>query len=247
MRTYENPNQRVQDGPKNYLLSEKAEQEFSKRERWFANRIFLPYMKDNIQRFEYDDNLSYFMISVLWRVLLDQLKDEEISIDPKLNFLSDVQEEWREFLSDLRYPMNFNDLNIFLTSRIESHNSNGINVDLYMSRIIDATIVINDDYSTVAVYVKFLRFMIWSVVKGERTNCTDVKIKFSDSNLVLPQELKDNFFGGFIQNRISQVDDMEKPNSLQQEKIIAELKKNETDFWNTDAGKSMISDFRNQK
>jgi len=52
LRTYENPDVRVQDGPKEYLLGEQAEQEFSKRERWFANNIFFPYMKDNKQEFD---------------------------------------------------------------------------------------------------------------------------------------------------------------------------------------------------
>lgn len=44
-RALNNPNVRVQDGPKKYLLSTEAEQEFSKRERWFANNIFFSISK----------------------------------------------------------------------------------------------------------------------------------------------------------------------------------------------------------
>ena len=247
MRTYEEPNKRVQDGPKEYLLCEKAEQDFSRRERWFANNIFFPYLKKEKTTFEYDENFAYFMISVLWRVLIDQNKHPSVMTDEKLDFLKDVQNEWKLFLSNFQFPINFNDLNIFVTDRVESHNTEGVNVDLYFSRVIDATIITDNDYKTVAVYVKFLRFMIWSVVKGNPNDCKDVKIKFSKGVLKLPQELKDTFFGGFVQNRIREIDSRPKATEDQQLKIAKEIKKNEKEFWESDAGKSMLNDYKNAK
>lgn len=247
LRTYENPDRRVQDGPKQYLLCEKAEQEFSKRERWFSNNVFLPYLKENKQEFDYDENFAYFMISVLWRVLIDQTNQEDVKAEKRLDFLEDVKSEWKLFLADSIYPVNFNDLNIFLTDRIVSHNTNGINVDLYMSRIIDATIVHNENFTTVAVYVKFLRFMIWSVVKGNPTDCEDVKIKFIPGKLKTPQRLTDTFFGGFIMNRIQEIDNRPKANEKQQEIIAKELSKNEEEFWKSDAGKALINDYEKSK
>jgi len=242
LRTIENPDVRVQDGPKEYLLGEKAEQEFSKRERWFANNIFFPYMRDNKQEFEYDENLAYFLISVLWRVLIHQQKDNSVKNDERLKFLDNVQLEWKGFLSEHRYPMNYNDINVFLTDRITSHSTKGINVDLYMSRIIDATIIHNQSFTTVAVYVKFLRFMVWSVVKGNPNDCEDVKVNFLKGKLKTPQGLKDDFFGGFILHRIEVIDNRPKTSESQQVKILKELEKSEFDFWNSDAGKSMIND-----
>lgn len=246
LRTYENPDVRVQDGPKEYLLGEQAEQEFSKRERWFANNIFFPYIKDNKQEFEYNENFSYFIISVLWRVLINQQKDNSVKKEERLNFLNDVQLEWKQFLSEYKYPINFNDLNVFLTDRITSHTTDRINVDLYMSRVIDATIIHNQDFTTVAVYVKFLRFMIWSVVKGNPNDCEDIKIKFLDGKLKTPQKIKDDFFGSFIHNRIQVIDNRPKASESQQVKIVKELEKNEIDFWNSDAGKSLINDIKNK-
>jgi hypothetical protein len=95
-------------------------------------------------------NFAYFMISVLWRVLIDQTNHKDVKAEKRLDFLEDVKSEWKHFLADSIYPQNFDDLNIFLTDRITSHNTNGINVDLYMSRIIDATIIHNENYTTVA-------------------------------------------------------------------------------------------------
>ena len=43
-RKFQNPNKREQDGIKLHLLSHKAEREFGKREKWFAENIFVPYL-----------------------------------------------------------------------------------------------------------------------------------------------------------------------------------------------------------
>ncbi len=243
LRTYENPNQRVQDGPKSFLLSEKAEQEFSKRERWFANNVFYPYLADNKQSFEYDENMAYFMISTLWRVLIDQLKYPDISNNEDLKFLNDVELEWKLFLKDYTFPIKYNDLNIFLTDRISNHNTDGIGVDLYFTRVINATIVANEKKTKVAVYVKFLRFIIWAVVKGDPNDCSDLKIRFNKGMLNLPQNITDEFMGGFFQNRIKQIDNRPMPTKEQQEVIFQELKKNENSFWLSDVGLPIKNDF----
>ena len=246
LRGYENPNKRIQDGIKKRLLGEKAEQEFSKRERWFTNNIFFPHLTKNQQKFNYDENFAYFIISVLWRVILDHL-DNPLSDPKKLNFLYEVVDEWREFLTESKYPRNYNDLNVMLTDRLSSHTTNFQNADLYMSRYIDATIIVNDDYSTVGVYVKFLRFMFWSILKGKPTEGENIKVQFNPSVLNLPQVVKDNYFGGFIFNRIKLIDNGPEVSEAQQRKIAEEIIKNENSFWNTDAGKSMLNDYKLRK
>lgn len=78
-RTIVSPNQIVRDGLKVYLLSFDAEQMFSKRESWFAQKLFTPYYKneDFYQRkIEYNENFYYFAISILWRLLVYNLKEE---------------------------------------------------------------------------------------------------------------------------------------------------------------------------
>jgi hypothetical protein len=65
------PNQRCQDGYKVELLCDACEQRFSKRERWFCEKVFVPYLKENEVVFQYDESLFYFLVSLLWRVLQD--------------------------------------------------------------------------------------------------------------------------------------------------------------------------------
>jgi hypothetical protein len=243
LRSYENPNVRVQDGIKKYLLGEKAEQEFSKRERWFANNMFFPYMRNNQQEFDYDENLAYFITSILWRVTNEHLELPNAKVQGLL-FLEDVAEEWRQFLAYSTFPRNYNDLNILLTDRLSSAPSTIQDADLYLSRAIDATVIYNDSYSVIGVYAKFLRFIVWSIVKGEPTIGKNIRVKFTPDKLVLPQEVNDNYFGGFLHGRIQELNNGPKISYSQQNKIIQEIKKNEMDFWNSDAGKSMLNDFR---
>lgn len=247
MRKYGSPNKRVQDGPKRYLLGERAESDFSRRERWFANNIFFPYMKDRQQSFEYDENMPYFLVSVLWRVLLDQLEHASIKNEKRLDFLTEVAEDWRQYLLNGIIPSKFDEINIFLTDRIQHHNGDRVNADLYLSRVIDATIVTNSDCSHVAVYFKFLRFIVWSVVKGPVSDGENIKIRFEPGKLITPQKLQDNFMGGFLHHRIQEIDKMPSANPKQEKLIIEEMIKNEESFWESDAGQSMLNDVRLRK
>lgn len=78
LRNYEKPNKREQDGPKIKLLSFEAEQAFSKREKWFAENIFVPYLSRKY-KLQYDNNLYYFAISFLWRVIHLELRSNDLS------------------------------------------------------------------------------------------------------------------------------------------------------------------------
>ena len=73
LRSYLEPNRRMQDGIKSYLLSREAEQEFAKRENWFAEKIFRPYLSGKV-KLEYTSDLYYFAISFLWRILISELE-----------------------------------------------------------------------------------------------------------------------------------------------------------------------------
>lgn len=244
-RAFSNPNVRVQDGPKKYLLSADAEQEFSKRERWFANNIFFPYQKGEKNKFEYDENLGYFVVSVLWRVLLGQMDHDSVSKESKLDFLSEVAEEWKDFLANGKKPVKFTDLNIFLTDRLASTPSTNNRIaDVYFSRAIDATVIANKNCTTVGIYVKFLRFVVWSIVKGEPTKGKGIKINLSKGSLSTPQIINDDYFGNFLFHRVQELESLPSMSKQQEQKTIDEIIKNEDKFWNSDAAHALMNDYR---
>lgn len=245
LRNIENPNKRHQDGTKQYLLCNNCEQLFSKRERWFANNIFFPYLDNKKTEFEYDDNLSYFIISMLWRVLVNQMGNPTFKARPELSFLDDVEIEWRDFLLNLKFPNKYNNLNIFITERVLNNDSNLINSDFYFTRLIDATIVHNESFSKIAIYAKFLRFIFWVPVKGYHYLNPTTNINLNKGKIRQPQILDDSFMVSFFYNRIKMIDNAMSPNDEQTKKMWDEVLKNEDEFWNSDAGKSMLNDFNN--
>ena len=109
-RNTSNPNKAMQDGPKEYLLGRYAEQEFSKRETWFANNIFYPFCKEQLElsKVTYKEELYYFCISVLWRILLTT-KDHIANPKVKAKCMIAL-EEWRIYLNGGDIPPTFNQI-----------------------------------------------------------------------------------------------------------------------------------------
>jgi hypothetical protein len=88
---------RKQDGPKYRLLCGSCEQLLSESEKYFAEKVFIPYVNNENVNIKYDHKLQYYIESAHWRFLLTQmnsyeseqqkiLKDIEISIRSKLRF-----------------------------------------------------------------------------------------------------------------------------------------------------------------
>jgi len=82
IRGFANPNQRLQDLYKMDLLSIKAENKFSIYEKWFAENIFKPYQISDLRSIHYNENLYYFVIPVLWRVIHREMKFHEYADKP---------------------------------------------------------------------------------------------------------------------------------------------------------------------
>lgn len=103
-RIANNPNQALQDGLKKHLLGGWAEQEFSKREKWFAENIFFPFVNGRLtdMKVEYDEQLYYFCISLLWRVL--HLTKDNINGDKERRKCNEALEEWRSYLNGGNLP-----------------------------------------------------------------------------------------------------------------------------------------------
>lgn len=243
LRGFETPNKRLQDGVKKYLLSEKAEQQFSNYEKWFAENIYYPYLIEDKRYFQYNEKLYYFAVSLLWRVLLEQIEHPIIKEKPYINKLQEVCNEWKEFLKNFTFPINFSKINLFLTDHIESHNIETNGVDYYFTRMIDATIVSNKNDTYLVVYCKFNKFVFWSTIYSyENPIMKDVEIKLIGGNMKIPQEFNDAPLADFFSNRIKQIETLQKPSEKQQEKILEEIRKDMSGFLNSEAGKAIYND-----
>src|SRR5258706_11893804 len=102
IRSGEAPNVRVQDGHKEYLLCHDCEEMFSREEKIFAERLFVPVHEGvSISGLVYGEWAARFAVSVSWRVLVFNME-----LGPIEHFTAGQQEavpaaerQWRAFLA----------------------------------------------------------------------------------------------------------------------------------------------------
>ncbi len=123
IRITNEPNKVAQDIEKHYMLCHDCEELFSAKERWFASNIFNPWQDHKQQIFVYDENLTYFIISLSWRSLYLDL--EEYSCDPTFNkeilmIMLRAESIMRDYLLGKRQDVSDIQNHMFFFDRIES-------------------------------------------------------------------------------------------------------------------------------
>lgn len=168
LRKATNFNKRVQDGIKEPFLCEECEDKFNKSETYFCNSIFHPVVNDNIASFEYTDQLFYFVISVLWRLLRHTFLEEEKG-RRFYNELRIIEEEWRNFLFEGKVIKEYNTLHLIIGVDILEENESVIIPDKfiqYMARIVDAGVADDEQGENCMIYLKLPRFIFIVPIKG---------------------------------------------------------------------------------
>ncbi len=102
MRQASEPNVGVQDGLKVPLLCGNCEELFSKYETRFSNEIYTQTIKANgeIQFDSRQDYISYFLLSIAWRVIVYTMENDEglTFTDEEKKKINEIIEEWRAIL-----------------------------------------------------------------------------------------------------------------------------------------------------
>lgn len=186
-RSTNNPTEVLQDGLKCFLLGHRAEQMFSKQEKWFAETIFKPFCNGNLYRYKvkYDERLYYFIVSLIWRICY-YYKDNIIDIKVK-NKCIVALEEWRNYLLHGTIPPTFHYIylmpitpDLFFSPSLQvnpdfqipyayyqSSKEEFYIINYYLLRAFDQEIFC-DLADNCAFYCKTPRFFFWSVL--ERNN-----------------------------------------------------------------------------
>lgn len=187
--------------------------------------------------------MFYFIISFLWRIIILEFETDDLSSKWYYNLILKAEEEWRNYLIKGEIPKEFRNVYMILTDRIESNPSELQGVDFYMTRIMDATIVDNPTHTICIIYGKFNKFVFWAVLKeyGDEDTLHDCLI--NPEGGVYSKGFEISYFPicSFLGNRISGLQNLRFPNSIQQQKIEDEIKKDK-DFWEKDLGKSLLND-----
>lgn len=101
MRQIADPNKGVQDGLKIPFLCERCEELFSKYETYFSNNVYLKTMSNEgeICFDSRDDNITYFLLSIAWRVIKYVMEyDETTFTDAEKRKIDEISSYWGELL-----------------------------------------------------------------------------------------------------------------------------------------------------
>ena len=192
-RSVNAPTKVMQDGEKEYLLGNRAEQIFSLREKWFslrekwfAEHIFMPFCNNTILKTKanYDNNLYYFIVSVLWRRFYT-LRDY-IKVELREQCLLAL-EEWREYLLNGVTPPKFNQIymmpitpGLFFSPYFSFNKDFYVTIEDYKNNRTDfypvTSYLLTDFDSEIycapnnyAFFCKIPRFFFWAVIERNDT------------------------------------------------------------------------------
>lgn len=208
-----NINKPIQDGIKEFLLCKDCEQEFSKREDWFKKHVFNSFINKRETTFHPSNNLEYFGVSLLWRVLVYFKDDGNIyKFKEKLN---EAEIEWRKYLYKKEGLKKYNSIHLMCNpDDIEISNAPQ-NIYSYLLRDVD--IEIGESDGKCFIYAKFARFIFIGVIKGIE-NSSFIETDISQSMNTNIQRINDSDLGGFIFNRAKNSKKFEDLSKEQQEK-----------------------------
>lgn len=206
LRHGKNVNIRQQDGQKVKLLCSKCENNFSQSERMFAQKVFLPFHKNELVTIEYNEWLYKYVISISWRVL----KCFEDEATKECYSAMDV---WSNYFTD---SVNEKDLDrfehhlIFLRPLdIERNDKPKVkNMNKYLIRAIDAIPVFGCD--TLVVYIKMCRIVLLSLLNIPTDKFLNTKIQRGNGVLTTKQMISDPAFFELLEERAERVNEMYK-------------------------------------
>ena len=229
IRSADEPNKVRQDIEKHFMLCHECEELFSGKERWFSANLFNPYQDANEKSFNYDENLTYFIISLSWRSLYLDLK--EFLADPSfdqnvLSILLNAEQVMRDYLLGKRSDVETIENHIFFMDRIHSANNleAAMNPSVAIHRSISSYTVYNGKtLFTVSNLMGILIVTFYSMESNE--NWINTKITLGSGNIHAQNQEMTSVVGQEIQYWMNQAEAAKNNLSdIQRNKIQRKLK-----------------------
>ena len=240
----EDGSKRVQDITKLHLLCNNCEEKFSKLEKYFADKIFFPFHKDENRTFDYNENLQSFIISLSWRglkITADDFKSE----NPHLSsFIDRAELDWRKFLNGSKEAIRSYENHFIFLDYVDYEKSEGISprFNWYALHSTDFTIVTND--KRIFVYIKLPWMIFVTSIKPttlEGWNGTLIK---ENGKITNGQSINDGVFGQFLLDRSSlALNSSSGPSAeVSEKRLIGVIKKDTQKFLESNTLRTMIEE-----
>lgn len=210
---FTNPKRISQNGTKTKMLGDETEESFSKREKWFAEKIFVPYNENRLtdKDIEYGKELYYYTVSQLWRLIhyseLISIRDNHPVFNPYNEELNELcpkaKEEWRSFLNDEKIPQRFCHFYIMpLKSFLSMIPVRYFEIEFYIRRCIDGNIFCSDTGDRV-LYCKLPNMVLWGLISDYEPHwCYGREIRVDGGVLNMEFNQYDNEIIEYIFHRI---------------------------------------------
>jgi len=204
LRTFHEPNRRVQDFRSVRLLCQACEQRFASAEDKFARLMFVPFHQGR-SRFPYDDWLLYFAVSLAWRCSVTS-DDEQLRKYPQhVEAVEAARFAWANCLLDRADTIAPYRFNIFFTpAGVTSGSVLPEGLAWYLLRAPDGTPVYSA--ARTAIYVKLPGMFFWtSIVPPDPGGWRGTKIGGRGTLRSKNQVIRERPVGQFLMNRVETV------------------------------------------
>ena len=204
LRTFHEPNRRVQDFKTVRLLCQSCEQRLSSAEGKFARLVFVPFHEGR-SRFPYEDWLLYFAVSLAWRCSVTSDQEQLAKYPQHVAAVEGARSAWADFLfgsTDRIAPYRFN---IFFTpAGVTSSSVLAEGLAWYLLRAPDATPVYSA--ARTAIYVKLPGMFFWtSIAPPDPGGWRGTKIGRRGTLRSKNQVIEERPVGQFVMNRVETV------------------------------------------
>lgn len=201
LRNSKEPNLRIQDGEKEYLLCWECEQRLGAWEKAFCESVFVPLHenKTDPKDLQYEQWALKFAVSVSWRNLLYHRQHQKLLADhltqAQLTLADKAFDAWRQFLLGNREHPGQYEQHLLPLDIIENHTVPFLSpcINRYFVRAIDMDLLRAD--GDVFTYTKMNRIAIFGFIEmKERNKWRGTKIQLKKgavgtSNFYIPEYL----------------------------------------------------------
>ncbi|WP_412023286.1 hypothetical protein [Burkholderia cepacia] len=245
IRNSREPNQRTQDGEKEYWLCQTCEGLLSRSERAFANKLFHPYLADPSRRYAYGPWLLHFCTSVSWRALLyfmEKTASRDSPFARNQNVLA-AEAVWREYILGARqHPMQFRQYIYPLDQIAAASGEFAPNINRYLMRAIDMDLC--ESRSSTFVYSKLGRFIILGVVsQSDAASWQGGKVHASEGAVESRRYVMPAGFGSYLNSRAKKIDEaLASVSDRQYQKVQDGIKANAHNYVKSDSFVAMQAD-----
>ncbi|MCC5906213.1 MAG: hypothetical protein JJU13_08410 [Balneolaceae bacterium] len=184
LRFAENPNKRVQDGFKRYLLCLDCEQLLNTWETDFSKQLFYPYYDNKEIILNYNDWLIKFCVSISWRnLILSKLDNNLEHLTPKQLVTANLAlKVWGDYLLGKKPNPGSFEQHLLLLDSVEEHTFKPEDVpptlNRYLNRAVDLDIMASPNQ--VFIYTKLPLFLIIGIIDMKSSKkWVNTKVKLS--------------------------------------------------------------------